>query len=156
MGREIVVVWAGRHRRDAWESLCADYRKRVGRYSPVRDLPVKAVGGADDDARQRIEGQRLLAAAPDPSWTVALDRRGEALSSTALSRRLRELRDRWPHPIAFLLGSDLGHGDELLSTCRWKLSFGPITLPHELARLVLYEQLYRALSLDAGINYHRP
>jgi 23S rRNA (pseudouridine1915-N3)-methyltransferase len=87
---------------------------------------------------------------------VALDRRGEAVSSETLARRLTAWRDEWPHPIAFLLGSDLGLDEEtVLERARWRWSLGPLTLPHELARLVVYEQLYRALCIAAGINYHR-
>ena len=86
---------------------------------------------------------------------IALDRRGKALSSLELAGRLETLREEWPHPVAFLLGSDLGLSKAVLQNARERLSFGPMTLPHELARLVLYEQLYRALSIRAGIKYHR-
>jgi 23S rRNA (pseudouridine1915-N3)-methyltransferase len=77
------------------------------------------------------------------------------VSSVELARRLARLRREWPHSIAFLLGSDLGLDPRLVAGARWVLSLGPLTLGHELARLVVYEQLYRALCLDAGINYHR-
>jgi 23S rRNA (pseudouridine1915-N3)-methyltransferase len=154
-GRELLVVWAGRHQRSSWEELCAGYRRRIARLAPVRDLPVKARGGADDPQRRRAEGQALLAALPDPCWTVALDAGGEGLDSAALARRLSRLRGEWPHPIAFLVGSDLGLDPAVLAAARWTLSLGPLTLSHELARLVLYEQLYRALSIEAGMGYHR-
>ena len=87
---------------------------------------------------------------------MAVDRRGTARSSRQLADWLGRLRSDWPHPIAFLLGSDVGLSSELMAVARDSLSFGPLTLPHELARLVLYEQLYRALSILAGMNYHRP
>ncbi len=149
------MVWAGRHQRSSWETLCADYRGRIARLVPVRDVPVRPRGGAGDPQRLRAEGQALLAALPDPCWPVALDPRGESLDSTSLARRLARLRDTWPHPVAFLVGSDLGLDPAVLAGARWVLSFGPLTLSHELARLVLYEQLYRALSIEAGIGYHR-
>jgi 23S rRNA (pseudouridine1915-N3)-methyltransferase len=155
VSRELLVVWAGRHQRPAWEALCADYRRRIGRLAPVRDLPVRARGGADDPQRRRAEGEALLAALPDPCWPVALDGGGESLDSPGLARRLARLRDDWPHAVAFLVGSDLGLDPAALAAARWRLSLGPLTLSHELARLVLYEQLYRALSIAAGIGYHR-
>lgn len=96
-----------------------------------------------------------MAALPEPSWTIALDRRGKAVSSKQLARRLADLNETWPHAIGFLVGSDLGLSESVLERCRERLSFGPVTLPHELARLVLYEQLYRALSILGGIKYHR-
>jgi 23S rRNA (pseudouridine1915-N3)-methyltransferase len=103
----------------------------------------------------RLEGESLTAALPQSAWTVALDRRGRSLSSPDLARWLQRLLQDWPHPIAFLLGSDLGLDEELRRNAREQLSFGPLTLPHELARLVLYEQLYRAFCIESGIKYHR-
>lgn len=155
MAREIVIAWAGRHQRSAWEDLCADYRKRIERTLPVRDLPIRARTGAEDPQRRRTEGQALLAALPDPCWTVALDSRGTTLSSETFAEELARLQREWPHPVAFLLGSDLGLDGQVLDRARKVIAFGPMTLSHELARLVLYEQLYRGLSIAAGIGYHR-
>ena len=77
------------------------------------------------------------------------------LSSEQFADRLARLKQEWPHPIAFLIGSDLGLDRAVLEGARAVLSFGPLTLSHELARVVLYEQLYRALSIEAGMSYHR-
>jgi len=149
------VVWSGRRRRGEWEALCERYRQRVARFRGVLDLPVRSTREGPDRVRQQAEGDALLEALPSPCWTIALDRRARALSSRALAGRLEQLHDEWPHPVAFLIGSDLGLSDKVLETCRERLSFGPLTLPHELARLVLYEQLYRSLSILCGIKYHR-
>jgi 23S rRNA (pseudouridine1915-N3)-methyltransferase len=155
MGRELVVVWAGRHQRSNWEEICESYRKRIARMALVRDVPVRARVGPDDPQRLKAEGQALLAALPPSAWTFALDSRGEALSSEQLAERLARLREEWPHPIAFVIGSDLGLDRTVLDAARFTLSFGPLTLTHELARVVLYEQIYRALSIEAGMSYHR-
>jgi 23S rRNA (pseudouridine1915-N3)-methyltransferase len=155
LGREIRILWAGRHRRRPWEALCEDYRRRIRRFMPVVDQPVKVKGVADGVERLRAEGRALLAARPDPSWAIALDSRGEAMTSEALADHLGRLRREWPHPVVFLIGSDLGLPRDVRDEARQVLALGPMTLSHELARLVLYEQLYRALSMDAGINYHR-
>jgi 23S rRNA (pseudouridine1915-N3)-methyltransferase len=155
LGRELAVLWAGRHQRSSWEEICASYRKRIARFAPVRDVPVRARAGAEDPQRQKLEGAALLAALPPSAWSFALDSRGEALSSEQLADRLARLKREWPHPIAFLIGSDLGLDRAVLDGARAVLSFGPLTLSHELARVVLYEQLYRALSIEAGMSYHR-
>ena len=155
MAREIIVAWAGRRRRDAWDRLCADYRERIARWTPVREVVVKAKTAGEGKERRAAEGRELLAALPEPCWLVALDRRGKALSTEQLARRLGELRTDWPHPVAFAIGSDLGLDPTVLEAARLRLSLSAFTLPHELARLVLYEQLYRVLSLEAGIKYHR-
>jgi 23S rRNA (pseudouridine1915-N3)-methyltransferase len=155
VGRELVVLWAGRHRRSNWDEICASYRRRIARLAAVRDVPVRARAGADDPQRLRAEGQALLAALPASAWSFALDGRGEMLSSEQLADRLARLREEWPHPIAFLIGSDLGLDRAVLESARAVLSLGPLTLSHELARAVLYEQIFRALSIEAGMSYYR-
>jgi 23S rRNA (pseudouridine1915-N3)-methyltransferase len=155
VGRELAVLWAGRHRRSGWEELCAAYRKRIERLAAVRDVPVRGRAAAEDPQRRQAEGQALLGALPASAYCVALDSRGEALASGAFAERLNRLRGEWPHAVAFLIGSDLGLDPGVLAQARWVLSFGPLTLSHELARLVLYEQLYRSLSIEAGMSYHR-
>jgi 23S rRNA (pseudouridine1915-N3)-methyltransferase len=158
VGREILVVWAGRHQRSAWEDLCADYRRRIERFvrpDGVRDLPVRARENAADPGRRRAEGRALLAALPEPCWSIALDPRGPAVDSEGFAADLAGRRRSWPHAVAFLIGSDLGLDPEVRGAARQVLALGPLTLSHELARLVLYEQLFRALSIEAGMSYHR-
>ncbi len=155
MRRELVVAWVGRHRRDAWEQLCADYRQRIGRHLPVREVTIVGRAGGNDRQRAAREASALLAGLPDPCWLVALDRRGRQLGSEELAAWLAGRLESWPHPLVFALGSDVGWGEAVLAAARERLSLGPLTLPHELARLVLYEQLYRALSITAGMKYHR-
>lgn len=154
MSRKILFLRAGRHQRSPWETLCADYKKRIGRTFDIQDRLVKA-GHGDGIARQRVEGRALRDQIPDPSWLISLDPRGRTMSSEKFSAELLRLRDTWPHPVVFLIGSDLGLDAELVEESRWKLSFGPMVFGHELARLMLYEQVYRAIAMSRGIKYHR-
>jgi len=153
--RGLVVLWVGRHHRPSWEEIASRYRKRIARVMPIREVPVRSRFAGGDRARLRAEGEAILAALPDPAWLVALDRRGTMLSSEDFAGRLGSWRREWPHPVAFVLGSDLGLDDSVRQAARLVLSLGPMTLSHELARLVLYEQLYRAASIEAGTGYHR-
>ena len=155
--RELLILWAGRHQRRSWEELCARYRERIARSVPIRELAVKARGGAGREGalRARAEGEAILAALPDPAWLIALDPRGKAMTSEAFAAELGRLRREWPHPVAFALGSDEGLAPAVVASARQVLSFGPMTLSHELARLVLYEQLFRALEIARGSRYHR-
>jgi 23S rRNA (pseudouridine1915-N3)-methyltransferase len=155
VARELVIVWAGRHHRSGWEEICTNYRRRISHMATVRDLPVRAKAASEDPQRLRIEGQALLAALPRPSYPVALDSRGESVDSAQLAERLARIKTDWPHPVAFLIGSDLGLDRAVLDEARWVLSLGRLTLSHELARVVLYEQLYRTLTIEAGMSYHR-
>ena len=155
MSRDLVVLWAGRHRRDEWEKLCEPLKRRIARHIRIREVAVKPKATQGEMERQKAEGDALLAAVPEGSWTIALDRRGKMRSSHDLATRLQGQIDDWPGPVVFLIGSDLGLSNSVLAQARERLSFGPLTLPHELARLVLLEQLYRGLAINAGIKYHR-
>ena len=155
MARKILVLWAGRHRRDDWDELCGRYRGRIARFVDLKEIPVKVKGSSADDRRLRLEGEALMASTPNQAWTVALDRRGTSRSSPELASWLQGLLEGAASPIVFLLGSDLGLHEKVLEEARERLSFGPMTLPHELARLVLFEQIYRAFCITAGIKYHR-
>ncbi len=150
---EIVVAWVGR-RREPWETLCGDYRQRIERFAPVRELVVRPARG-DDRTRLRLEGKAIRSALPADAWTVCLDRNGRRLSSSGLATEVGRLRAEWRRPIVWIVGSDLGLDRNLLESCRFRLSLGPLTLAHELARLTLYEQIYRAFTILEGINYHR-
>lgn len=154
MSRKILLLRAGRHQRRPWETLCADYRKRIGRTFDIEDRLVKA-GSGEGVTRRRAEGQALRALIPDPSWLIALDPQGRTQSSEAWAAELLRLRDEWPHPVVFLIGSDLGLDPELVESARQRLCFGPMVFGHELARLILYEQVYRAIAMSQGIKYHR-
>ncbi len=155
MSREYVIVWAGRHHRAAWEEICARYRKRIARATPIREVVVKVRSAGDGPVRRRAEGEAILAALPEPVWLVALDPAGRALSSPDLAAELARLRRDWPHPVAFAVGSDVGLDPAVTGAARLRLALGPMTLSHELARVVLYEQLYRAAAIQAGTGYHR-
>ena len=150
---EIAVVWVGR-RREPWEALCADYRQRIERFAAVRELVVRPARG-DDRSRLRLEGKAIRSALPADAWTVCLDRSGRRVSSTGLATEVGRLRSEWRRPVAWIVGSDLGLERDLLNSCRLRLSLGPLTFAHELARLALYEQIYRAFTILEGINYHR-
>jgi 23S rRNA (pseudouridine1915-N3)-methyltransferase len=155
MSREFVILWASRHRRGRFEEAIDDYRRRIDPVLRVADRNVRSrVAGADDE-RRRGEGEALLGALPERSWLIALDSGGKMLDSEGFAERVRWLEESWPHPVVFALGSDLGLAREVLERADETLSLGRLTLPHELARLVLYEQIYRAATIRSGINYHR-
>ena len=152
--REILIVWVGKSRGDAFDVLAEDYRERLKRFAPVRDLALKPASG---DGLQRLaaEADTVREALPDPARLVTLDRRGRSESSRAFASRLTRWWEEWPHPLVFVLGSDLGHHPDLGKEAYRRWSLGPLTLPHALARVVVYEQLYRAFSIRAGGSYHR-
>lgn len=105
--------------------------------------------------RQADEASRLLKRSADADLLVALDERGKGLSSQAFADWLRARRDDGSRHAIFVLGGPDGHGPALLQAAALKLSLGPMTLPHGLARVILAEQLYRAVTIMTGHPYHR-
>ncbi len=149
--RELRIVWAGRHRAPAWEPLFADYRSRIQRFIPLREMEVRARGG-DESKRLMREAEALCKVAD--GTVVSLDRRGKPLSSKQWAARMSQWMEA-PDGVTFVLGSDLGIGREFLQRSDQVISFGPVTLAHRLAKLVLYEQIYRGIAQLRGIKYHR-
>lgn len=136
-----IVVAEGKLRQGPNRALCDDYLKRLRRYGKAEVVEVR-------------QADQLRAAVPRNSYVVALTRRGTAWSSRELARRLQ----RWKlggRDVAFLIGGAVGLPRSVVRAAddRWSLS--ALTLPHELARVVLLEQLYRAESILKGEPYHR-
>ena len=156
MIRRATVVAVGRLKGWAAEG-CEDYLGRLRRYFPVEvaEVPEEDMNRRPAGDVLATEGERLLKRIPAGSYVVALDRaKGEPLSSEDLARRLASLGVSGRRHVAFVLGGPLGLSPQVLSRSDEHLSFGKITLPHALARVVLLEQLYRAVKIERGEKYH--
>ncbi len=105
--------------------------------------------------RRAGEAEALLGRIPDTAMLVVLDEKGGALTSEELAGFLRKQRDTGTAALVFALGGPDGHGDALRQRAARTVSLGAMTLPHGLARVVLAEQLYRAMTILAGHPYHR-
>jgi 23S rRNA (pseudouridine1915-N3)-methyltransferase len=134
-----------------------DYLTRLRRYFPVEIIEVPDADMNRNPAQEVLaaEGERLLKRLPTGAHVIALDReRGKPFSSEDLAQKLSSLGVSGRSHVAFVLGGPLGLSTEVLGQADERLSFGPITLPHALARLVLLEQLYRAVKISRGEKYH--
>lgn len=133
------------------------YEERASRYFSFEAIEVKEHRARQGKARQAMEeeGRRLLARAPAGVELVALHRGGRAWSSEQLASYLRELAIRASPGAAFLIGGAFGLSDEVLQRADRRLSLSAFTMPHELARLVLAEQIYRAGTIARGEPYHK-
>jgi 23S rRNA (pseudouridine1915-N3)-methyltransferase len=157
----IEILAIGRLKDEAEATIIARYQKRfdqTGRPCGLGPLTItdfaesRAAGSAE---RKSEEASRLLKAAASASLVV-LEVTGKPLTSEAFAAHLRSLADAGTKTCAFLIGGPDGHGPLVLSAPALKLSLGPLTLPHGLARVVLTEQLYRAATILTGHPYHRP
>jgi len=133
-----------------------DYAERVRRFGVAFDarwVPEVRPGGRFSDAHVRErEARNLKEALPDRCSVIALSPEGRALTTDAFARRL----ERWAQPTAaFLVGGPLGLEPTFRKTADAVLSLSPMTLPHELARVVLAEQIYRAVTILRGVPYHK-
>jgi 23S rRNA (pseudouridine1915-N3)-methyltransferase len=134
-----------------------DYETRAGHYFTLEPIEVQtARAGSSDPTRvKRDEAEALLRRLPDDAETFALTRTGKAIDTRHLAERLQRIGTYGPGGVAFVIGGAFGLDESVIERCRHRLSLSRFTLPHELARLVLAEQLYRAGTLLRGEPYHK-
>ena len=154
----ITVVAVGKLKERFWTDACAEYLKRLKAYAKVEvkeiaDIDPAKAGGVDA-ARDR-EGSAVLAAIPEQSHAILLAIEGKERSSEGLARRLDSLALAGTSDLTFIVGGSDGVSDAVRTRANEQLSFGPITLPHNLARVVLLEQVYRAFKISRGEPYHK-
>lgn len=141
--------------RPGFREMCDEYLRRLRRYAKASEQEVKEAGRVPEGpARRAEEGKRLRGVLPGGAHVVALAREGNGWTSEELAARL----DRWQlaaRPVAFVIGGSNGLEDTFLRQAHERWSLGPLTLPHELARVVVAEQLYRAFTILAGGPYHK-
>jgi 23S rRNA (pseudouridine1915-N3)-methyltransferase len=154
------IVAIGRMKQGPERELCARYLERAGATGKplaltgfeVAELPESRAGSA---SRRKAEEAVALRAALVDGAVVALDEGGKALTSQDFAERLQTWRDAGRSAVTFLIGGADGLDPELRATADLTLGFSPLTWPHQLARIMLAEQLYRATTIIAGHPYHR-
>lgn len=144
------IVAIGRLKRGFFQSGCAHYQKRLEAHAKISLQELKEGRSAE---AQQAESQALLNAAE--GHLIALDETGKTFASRPLAEHIGALETRGISRLSLLIGGADGHHASLLSQVAERWSLSPLTLPHELARLVLLEQLYRAETIRAGHPYHR-
>ena len=157
----LIVAAVGRLKDGAERELLGRYRdrfadlgKRLG-LGPVAWQELAESRAADAAKRRDEEAAALLKRARDAQRIIAVDERGEALSSQAFAQLLAKLRDEGTGTLAILIGGPDGLAQAVRAAAHRTLSLGAMTLPHGLARIVLAEQLYRSATILAGHPYHR-
>ncbi len=148
---KITVIAVGKLKERFWKDACAEYQKRLQAYVrlQIREIP---------DSTTQQEEKPILAAIdslPPDAHVVLLDIGGVETSSEQLAQNIDELALRGVSHIAFIIGGSDGVTSAVRSRVNKRLSFGPITLPHNLARVVLLEQIYRACKISRGEPYHK-
>ena len=152
----LYVVAVGRMKDSSIREACIEYVARVRRYVKLEVFEVRDGGHRDSRAAlaREAEGTALLKAVPEGSQIVALTRLGTAETSSRFAKRLDGWRDQGMD-VSFVIGGAHGLDEGVLNRATYRLSLSQMTLPHELARLTLLEQLYRACTILRGEPYHK-
>ncbi len=157
----LVIAAVGRARNAPEEAIAEDYFERargLGKKLGFQKIELTIVETSRENnthARMAEEAKRLSAKVPKGSHTIALDEKGRAMTSEAFARHLAKLRDGGQDDLVFLIGGPDGLQHAFRDAANERLAFGPQTWPHGLARVMLAEQLYRALAILSGHPYHR-
>lgn len=154
----IDIIAVGKLKERFWVDACAEYLKRLTSYAQIRVHEISdrnsRTCGSDEQVRL-VEGQDILKAIPSGSYLIVLDIQGKQLSSEQLAHSIADLQVGGSSHLVFVIGGSTGVDTEIRQKADLLLSFGPITLPHNLARVVLLEQLYRSYRIIHGEPYHK-
>jgi len=145
---KIKIAWIGKTKEPAIAALTDEYLKRISRYSPTEGVSLR-----DESALLDLCG-RTSGKTSSKSTLVLLDSRGKEFTSEQFAKFLGDYQDRNPLPIIFAIGGPDGFAEATRAAAQHTLSLGKMTMAHELARVVLLEQLYRAFTILKGHPYH--
>ncbi len=157
----VTIACVGKLKEAYWRDACAEYEKRLSAFCRLRIEEVAEERLPDNPSSAQItaaleaEGHRLLSRIPAGAAVVALCIEGKSLSSEEFSRKLAGWAVDGISHVALVIGGSFGLSDAVKHEARLRLSFSPMTFPHQLARILALEQLYRAFHIQSGGKYHK-
>ncbi|WP_247913091.1 23S rRNA (pseudouridine(1915)-N(3))-methyltransferase RlmH [Streptococcus sp. oral taxon 431] len=158
---KIKIVTVGKLKEKYLKDGIAEYSKRISRFATVEMVELadeKTPDRASDSENEKIldlEGNRILSKIGDREFVVVLAIEGKTLSSEEFSKQLEQASINGYSTLTFVIGGSLGLSPQVKNRANLSLSFGRLTLPHQLMRLVLVEQIYRAFTIQQGSPYHK-
>lgn len=161
MGNEVATmrkakfIFIGKMKKGHWKEACDHYFKRIKPQLPFEEVILKdAPGHLPPKDKKKWEGEKILEKIAPQDLVIVLDEHGKTMTSPKLSDQLTRWTDDPAFAPCFIIGGAFGLSEEVLTKSRFKLSLSPMTFPHEMARVILLEQVYRALSIAKGSPYH--
>ena len=151
---KIKIAWIGKTKEPAIQSLTDEYLKRISRYAPVEGLILRDEAALLQMCGRAATARASKSASAGKSTLVVMDSRGKQFSSEEFAKFLGDYQDRNPLPLVFAVGPADGFGEAARNAAQHTISLGKMTLAHELARVVLLEQVYRAFTILKGHPYH--
>ena len=158
---KITIVCVGKIKEKYFTMAIDEYSKRLSRYCKLNIIEVPdektpdQASEAEELQIKKKEGERILSNIKDQAYVIALAIQGKMLDSVELAKKLESLGTYGDSQIVFVIGGSLGLSEEVLARANMKLSFSPMTFPHQLMRVVLLEQVYRAYRINCGEPYHK-
>lgn len=158
---EIIIVCVGKLKEKYWTDAIAEYSKRLSRFCSLRIEELKEeklaenASAADEEFVKEAEGKRILEKIPAGAYVIPLDVRGKELSSEALAARMEDLALMGKSKVVFIIGGSLGLSPAVLQRGDFRLSFSPMTFPHQMMRVILLEQIYRSFKIRRNEAYHK-
>jgi len=158
---DITLITVGKLKEKFYLSAAAEYAKRLGGYCrfslvelPETRLP-ETPSPAEIAAGLEKEAEQILAKLPKGAWFCVFTPEGKTLSSEEFAQKMRTVKLSGRSSACFLIGSSFGMAPRVKAAADFRLSMGPMTFPHHLARIMVLEQLYRAEAIQAGSKYHK-
>ncbi|NLM73033.1 MAG: 23S rRNA (pseudouridine(1915)-N(3))-methyltransferase RlmH [Clostridiaceae bacterium] len=157
----ITVIAVGKMKETQMVKVLQEYAKRLGRYCKLDITEVPDVKAPESlslkemEQVKKTEGEGIIKNIKDGTYVIALDIRGKMMSSEEFADKINQLGIQGFGKIAFIIGGSLGLSEEVLKRADLRLSFSPMTFPHQLMRIILLEQIYRAFKIISGEPYHK-
>lgn len=158
---QIKIVAVGKLREKFWQEGIREYSKRLGHYVRLEIIEVmdepcpENLSHAEEERLKIREGERILKAVSPQEYVILLDIKGREMTSPAVVDWLESLALEGKSSLAFIIGGSLGVSSTVGQRADFRWSFSPLTFPHQLMRLMLLEQVYRAMRIRAGEPYHK-
>ena len=158
---KIKIVTVGKLKEKYLKDGIEEYSKRISRFATVEMIELadeKTPDRASDSENEKIlelEGNRIISKIGDREFVIVLAIEGKTLSSEEFSKQLEQASINGYSTLTFVIGGSLGLSPQVKNRANLSLSFGRLTLPHQLMRLVLIEQIYRAFTIQQGSPYHK-
>lgn len=158
---EITLLAMGKLKEKFYISAAEEYAKRLGAYCKFRLLELPEVRLPENPSPAEIsagldqEAETIFSKIPKGAWLCIFTPEGKELSSTEFAQKMAQVKLSGKSSVCFLIGSSYGISERIKAAADFKLSMGPMTFPHHLARIMVLEQIYRSESIQAGTKYHK-
>lgn len=158
---KITIITAGKLKEKYLKQGIAEYLKRLTAYTKIEIVEVadektkESMSDVEAEAVRKKEGDRILAHIRPDTYVITLEIEGRMLASEAFAQQIDDLATYGKSKVAFVIGGSLGLSKDVRKRSNFALSFGNLTMPHQLMRLVLVEQIYRVFRINRGEPYHK-